>query len=40
VHVPYAAPLDEPPDGRARRLMREGFDDRLCVVRQGDGVFV
>ncbi len=28
------------PDGAARGLLREGNDDRLCVVRQGDEVFV
>lgn len=32
--------LDALPDGGARGMLREGFDDRLCVVRQGDEVFV
>jgi nitrite reductase/ring-hydroxylating ferredoxin subunit len=32
--------LDDIPDGGARGLLREGLDDRLCVVRQGDEVFV
>ncbi|WP_206171219.1 Rieske (2Fe-2S) protein [Trinickia terrae] len=32
--------LDTIPDGGARGLLREGLDDRLCVVRQGGEVFV
>lgn len=32
--------LDELPDGGSRGLLREGLDDRLCVVRQGGEVFV
>ncbi len=32
--------LDDLPDGGARGLLREGFEDRLCVVRQGQEVFV
>ncbi|WP_322071441.1 Rieske (2Fe-2S) protein [Paraburkholderia bannensis] len=32
--------LDALPDGGARGMLREGLDDRLCVVRQGDDVFV
>ena len=31
--------LDELPDGGSRGLLREGFEDKLCVVRQGDEVF-
>lgn len=31
--------LDELPDGAARGLLRQGLDDRLCVVRQGAEVF-
>lgn len=31
--------LDDLPDGSARGLLREGGDDRLCVVRQGSEVF-
>ncbi len=32
--------LDDIPDGRARGLLREGLDDRVCAVRQGREVFV
>src|SRR5579863_9745304 len=32
--------LDDLPDGGSRGLLRQGLDDRLCVVRQGDEVFV
>ena len=32
--------LDDLPDGGSRGMLREGVDDRLCVVRQGDEVFV
>jgi len=32
--------LDDIPDGGARGLLRDGLDDRLCVVRQGGEVFV
>jgi nitrite reductase/ring-hydroxylating ferredoxin subunit len=32
--------LDDLPDGGARGLLREGFEDKLCVVRQGQEVFV
>ena len=31
--------VDELPDGGSRGLLREGFEDRLCVVRQGEEVF-
>jgi nitrite reductase/ring-hydroxylating ferredoxin subunit len=31
--------LSDIPDGQARGLLREGLDDRLCVVRQGGQVF-
>jgi len=36
----FLCPLDELPDGGSRGLLREGLDDRLCVVRQGGEVFV
>jgi nitrite reductase/ring-hydroxylating ferredoxin subunit len=32
--------LDDVPDGASRGLMRVGLNDRLCIVRQGDEVFV
>jgi len=32
--------LDDLPDGGSRGLLRQGLDDRLCVVRLGDEVFV
>jgi nitrite reductase/ring-hydroxylating ferredoxin subunit len=32
--------LDALPDGGARGLLRQGLDDLLCVVRQGQEVFV
>jgi nitrite reductase/ring-hydroxylating ferredoxin subunit len=32
--------LDDLTDGESRGLLREGQDDRLCVVRQGGEVFV
>jgi nitrite reductase/ring-hydroxylating ferredoxin subunit len=32
--------LDEVPDGGSRGMLRDGLDDRLCVVRQGDEVFI
>ncbi|WP_175908052.1 Rieske (2Fe-2S) protein [Burkholderia seminalis] len=32
--------LDDLPDGGSRGMLREGLNDRLCVVRQGDDVFV
>ncbi|WP_205991409.1 Rieske 2Fe-2S domain-containing protein [Paraburkholderia sp. Ac-20347] len=28
------------PDGHSRGMLREGTDDRLCVIRQGDQVLV
>jgi nitrite reductase/ring-hydroxylating ferredoxin subunit len=31
--------LADLPDGASRGLLREGFEDRLCVVRQGEQVF-
>ena len=31
--------LDELPDGGSRGLLREGFEDKLCVVRLGQEVF-
>jgi nitrite reductase/ring-hydroxylating ferredoxin subunit len=31
--------LDDIPDGGARGLLRQGLDDQLCVVRQGQQVF-
>ncbi|MBU9641152.1 Rieske (2Fe-2S) protein [Burkholderia gladioli] len=33
-------PLASLPDGDSRGMLREGADDRLCVIRQGDQVFV
>lgn len=31
--------LDDLPDGGSRGMLRDGLDDRLCVVRQGHEVF-
>jgi nitrite reductase/ring-hydroxylating ferredoxin subunit len=32
--------LEDLPDGGSRGLLRQGQDDQLCVVRQGNEVFV
>ncbi|KKB61856.1 (2Fe-2S)-binding protein [Robbsia andropogonis] len=32
--------LHELPDGGSRGFLREGLDDQLCVVRQGEDVFI
>ncbi|MEZ2354393.1 Rieske (2Fe-2S) protein [Caballeronia sp. RCC_10] len=32
--------LDDIPDGGSRGMLRDGLDDKLCVIRQADDVFV